>query len=298
MKRVLTCVVAMLALGCVSPATAAESTVGIAYDSVTKLVFSEEPSLRPEDFDVDFRAGLPNSNCASSLKRRYITTQRERVEDVCMQDVTIVDCNARTATMLALGAKTYLVVSLDAPYNDGMDAAFAWEAGTGVKMTSSTTIERTALGPRKIAGVLTDEYKTLDKQVGTSSMGATTLSITTADSWTYYFLPTPLPELACIDVAAPWLARYGTPQRYEPELEPYFEAWMERLRKKKYGFEITESGLALPPWRLALYSIGKNFQHQTGGAAGAGFDFTTIVEVESGHIRPIQSDDTVFTVPP
>ena len=291
MGRFFVCVVVVLTLGCVSPSTAADVGTGVAYDSVSKGVDSETPALRSADFEADFRSGQhPGSMCTPSLTRRYITIQKERIDEVCQHESIIVDCKARTATLIALEAKTYYSVSLDTKYDDFRNEVSASMAK--VAMTSTIDIQRTMLGSQSIDGRLTDDYK----MVGKLSVASDLMSLTTVDSWTYYFLPTRLPELACIDVANPWLSRYGGASSYRPGPTSFEGGPMEALRVP--GMRVTESGPELPPWRIPLYAVGSHFQHQSGeGGITVDFDFTYFVEVESGNVRPIPNDDLVFEIP-
>jgi hypothetical protein len=281
LRKILATSVAIVSMSTAAPA---HPTTGIAYDSVTTLVSTSDPPLRRQDFGADFRAGQqPSSNCTPSLIRRYLTKRKERIEDVCKQEATIVDCNTRTATLLDLTNKRYWVVSLDAKYDDGIPDASARSADG---MSSATAIERKALGPKIVGGTLTEEYTKSYEQSIVSSI----LSVTSVDRWRYYFAPAPLPELACIDVGAPWLSRYGTPQRYEPELQRYFAARIAKSRGSRDSLSM--SGPELPSWRIVLYSVWERFQRQSGVA-----DSTTFFKVESGNIRSIDDDDPAFTPP-
>ncbi len=254
-----------------STAASARSTIGVAYDSVTKLVPSSDPQLRRQDFAADFGAGQhPREYCTPSLIRRYMTTRKERIDDVCKQEATIVDCNTRTATLLDFTNNVYRAVSLDAKYDDGI-AELSAPSADG--MTSTVAIERAALGPKNVGGSLTDEFTASYEQ----SIVSSDMTIDSLDRWRYYFAPTPLPELACIDVAAPWLSRYGTPQRYEPELQRYFDARRAKLRSSR---------------SLVRYSVWQRFQRQSGAA-----DFNYFFELESGNIRSIDDNDPAFKLP-
>jgi hypothetical protein len=265
-----------------------DATAGVAYDTVLKLVPAPIPPFRALDFSADFKAGMtPNGSCMPSVVRRYVTPERERIDEVCKDEATIVDCATRSVTSLDLQRRQYVRTSLDVA-SDDLTGAVAADLARG-DSTSTIDVERDARGTRTSDGARTDEYAVVWRQAITS--GGTSLG--TRDSWTYEFLPVPLPGLACIDAAAPWLSRYGAPQRYAPELQGYFEA---RLRKvaKLVGtrYQLTENGPALPDWRIPLYAAGEHDQTQSDAPP-----FTYHFEIESGNVRAIRSDDPVFSVP-
>ncbi len=284
-RRTLALAGAIAALTCPWSAPAAEAPGGIAYDTVWKVILTDKPPLRSEDFKVDFRSNPEPSSCNVPILRRYMTMQRERIDDVCKREATIIDCIDRTVTSLALDAKTYTVVSLDMPYDDGIAEIAAHVKRSGLK--SKLVITRAALGQRKVGGYVTDVYRRNDRQTTVSDL----FTITTQETWTYYFLPTLLPRLTCTDVAAPWLSRYGSPGRYDPGFRSYFDARSAAIAMAS-GSQRSESGANLPPLRIALFSVGERFQRQTGVN-----DFNYFFEIESGNIRPIPSDDPAFTVP-
>ena len=208
-----------------------------------------------------------------------MTTRKERIEDVCKREATIVDCNTRTATMLDFTNKTYFSLSLDARYAD----ASTLTAHPALDYRSTIAIERAALGRKVGGGRPTDQYTESYEQSFVSSE----LSTTDLDRWRYYFAPKQLPDLACIDVAAPWPSRYGTPQRYEPEMQRYFKSQQAKPRNSR--FRVSERGPELPAWRIVLYSVWEHFQRQSGAA-----DTTFFLKLESGNIRSIDDDDPAF----
>jgi len=115
------------------------------------------------------------------ILRRYITSEKERVDDVCKHFATIVDCATRTATFLSLEAKTYSAVSLDRSYDDGIAAIAADAACVGAK--SHLVIRHASLGQRRVDGQLIDGYTTFQEQSFVSNL----LSVTTTETRTYYF---------------------------------------------------------------------------------------------------------------
>jgi hypothetical protein len=261
------------------------ATAGIAYDTVLKLVSTPDPPLRAADFAADFQAGLtPTSSCTPDLVRRYMTAERERIDEVCKQEATIVDCESRTVTALDLQHKQYSRISLDLAYDDGIAEMRALSDKVG--STSTLTIERSAHGTRKIDGAVIDEYV----NVRTQNIASSGLSLTTRDSWTYDFLPASLPQLSCIKPAAAWLSAYGSPQQYAPELQPFFT---DRFKKMAGPRDlVTESGPPMPDWSIPLYGVGVHVQRQSNVPV-----WTQYFEMESGNVRAIQSDDPAFTVP-
>ncbi|MDP9025408.1 MAG: hypothetical protein M3N13_08550, partial [Candidatus Eremiobacteraeota bacterium] len=224
--------------------------------------------------------------CMPSLTRRYVTTQKERIDNVCQGETTIIDCNARTATLLDVNEKVYSVVSLDASYEDVSGQIIA--DMVRLKMTSKVSIDGAAFGSQPAGDVLADKFtRSFAQSIASSGV----ISMQTRDRWTYYFLPSPLPKLVCIDVAAAWLSRYGAPQRYAPELQSYFDSRQNKMQKPSY-FEENKHGPDLPSWRIELFAVGEHFQRQPGVG-----DEVNYFEIESGNMRAIRSDDSVFSVP-
>ncbi len=285
-------------LGCVLFATAVTAllrstacdadavvSTGIAYDTVLKFVSTAAPTLRAGDFAADFADAMtPHAGCMPDVVRRYITPERERIDGVCKQDATIVDCSTRTVTVLDLQQKQYARTSLDLVYDDGIADMRALSDQVG--STSTIAIERSAKGTRTLEGTATDEYLS----VRTQTVASPGLSVTTRGTWTYDFLPDPLPTLSCVGPAAAWLSRYGNPQQYAPELQAFFADRFSKMAGPRD--RITESGPRLPDWRIPLYAIGVHEQRQTNVPV-----WTRYFAMESGNVRAIQGDDPVFTVP-
>jgi hypothetical protein len=219
--------------------------------------------------------------------RRYITPARERIDDICRQDATIVDCASRTVTTLDLRQRRFARYALDDVYDDGL-ASIAADSN-GSQVTSTTHVERGAHGTTILDGTRVQEYTFVQTQATTSS----SMSIVTRDSWTYDFSSSPLPTLTCLDVGAPWLSRYGWPWRYAPELQRFFADRQEKLASLTGSrFQISVNGAPLPDWRIPRYALGEHAQTQSGAPS-----FTYHFLLESGNVRTIRDDDPVFTVP-
>ncbi len=291
------CAVAALVVCSTAPARSRESA-GIAYDTVEKVIHTEHPVFRRADFDVDAQlAARPNrQSCEPELIRRYITAQRERIEEVCGNEAMIVDCEKRTATFLDLAAHNYSVVSLDAVNNDPawLEAIAQQKAAwANISMTERTVIERDALGVTAVDGVVTDAYSYMIDNATASRMSDPSLAqldVDMNDSWTYYFLAQPLPQLACVEAASPWLSRYD--HNYRPEVGIALPEMPSPSPLPPMDEKTTESGPPIPPWRIPLFGAGKHMQHQ-----GNWHYDTYLFELESGNVRTIRSDDPAFTVP-
>ncbi len=281
---------AVFALGYHGTASAA-GTNGVAYDTIVKVTPNDSPTLRAKDFAADFRRGeRPTSGCPIILVRRYLTTERERLDDVCQSVSLIVDCPLRRVVVVGHAAKTYTVKSLDAPPDPRVAEAEKREdeasAAVRAMMKSVLMEHRAERGRANIDDTSLDAF-TIDRLQSTTSPN---LSVSTRETWTYYFARTPLPQLACIDAAQPWLDMFAFSLDYEPEIAPDYVD--RRLRTSPFGVRETVTGPDLPRWRIPQYGVGKRFQQQNKVP-----DYTIHFEVESGNVRPLADDDPNFSLP-
>jgi len=287
--------------------------IGLAWDSVMKFAPSDSANFQPGTFDADYqtasqpvqappaRGGLFGKLAASldqagamaaafkngTAERHYIAGLKERTDSPSTQKATILDCGARTLTSLDLKAKTYTVVSLDAPrapVSPGSSQRTAPESmptddGTRVTMT----LLNKALGPRTIGPDSTDGYSS-DMTVVTTRPN--TASSTSTISNLDYFSNYPRASLVC---AAPSSAApTGT--------AGMGMAQYQLMQRGLYGsdprFTISASGPALPTKRLPLFEVMTMSGGQTGQARG-GLSILT----ERGNVRSIRADDPIFSVP-
>jgi hypothetical protein len=281
-----------------APVLALAVSTGIAYDTVEKIVHTEHPVLRRADFAIDAQSAMrPDRQfCEPTLIHRYITPQRERIEESCQHQATIIDCTTRTATFLDLTGHDYSVVSLDAVGNDpAVLGAIAEQKAMWAKIsvTSRTVTERDQLGVTAVDGVLTNAFFVMtdhSTSVRTTDSSLQPQEVEMNDSWTYYFLEQPLPQLTCADAAGPWLTRYENV--YSPESGVATWKVPSPSPLPPFDDKTTDSGPPIPAWRVPLFGVGKHMQHQ-----GTWHYDTYLFELESGNIRPIRSDDPVFSVP-
>jgi hypothetical protein len=316
MKRALV-FVSMLALACslapVSAATPPPVPVGLAWDSVAKLIqTSDVSSLQPGTFDADFqtasqpvqstqpRGGFLSkistvmqqaSSMASMLKNgtaesHYIAGLKERVDSPATQKATILDCGARTLTTLDLKAKTYTVVSLDAPVTRSVGTAGATRSAPAAMPTDdgtrmSFTLVNKALGQRTIAPDSTDGFSSDMTIVVTRANGQSNASNT---SLLEYLSRYPRLSLVCkgpAGAAQPGVAGMGMAQR-------------QMIDSALYGgdsrIKMSSSGPALPANRLPLWEV-TTFGSQPGQRGGF------VMLSERGNVRSVRADDSIFSVP-
>ena len=189
MKRglVLTSALVAVALFFASSLFAAAAPSGLAWDSVTKLAMTADPSsLQPGSFDDDYsaaasaqppaqggrRALRPNQaeiamaqNAQQMMQtgmaeKHYVAGSKERTDMVAMQTATITDCVARTITTLNLRDKTYRVVSMDqpsTPSSGGSSGGGSAPKDDGTKI--AIIVANTALGARAVGGEQTNGYR-------------------------------------------------------------------------------------------------------------------------------------------
>jgi hypothetical protein len=255
---------------------------GIAFDEIIEAR-PNAPALPPSTFEHDFQlASHPNMSCETWLLRRYMTADRERIDDSCHGVTLIIDCKARTALQTYRQSKAFGITSFDATPDPGYAAEIAKEE----RMRASIPkIDNVVVEERRDLGV--DRYQVVRRQTLTGPIGV----LFTRETTTYAFAKTRLPELHCIDAAAPYIAQFRVPDFYAPELPPDYTAIQARAASLAPD-ESKESGPTLPQWRLLLSATGDHFQTQTRAATS-----TNYFKIESGHIRSIANDDPIFNAP-
>jgi len=242
------------------------ATAGIAYDQVTKIGDSADPTiLTVASFEADFQSAARPSPVLN-LTHVYITSSKGRKEDIAMGYAWIVDCDARTITSLNLSKKTYSVKSLAAARAEmaGYTQSFS-SNGVTLKRKALTR----ALGPRRLGKISAPAYETTLSQTIEVTGGPATSMELVVDS---YFSNLGAPHLSCS----------GEALGYAPE--EFFLAQFPNVEM---------SGIALPD-RLALFTTRRLTREFAGAGGGAGGQAAT----EIGHIRTISSDDAIFEVPP
>jgi hypothetical protein len=260
-------------------------TGGIAFDEIIEAR-PNAPAFPPSTFEHDFQlASHPSMSCEAWVLRRYMTVDRERIDDSCHGVTLIIDCKARTALQTYRQSKAYGITSFDATPDPGYAAEIAKERRVRAsipKIDNVVVEERLNLGA--------DRYRVVRRQ--TLSDHGPVGVLFTRDTTTYVFTKTRLPELHCIDTVAPYIAQFrAMTNYYMPELPSNYTATQAREAFVTPD-EDTESGPTLPRWRLVLSATGDHFQMQTRAAT-----FTNYFKSESGHIRSIADDDPIFNVP-
>ncbi len=220
--------------------------------------------------------------CEAWLLRRYMTVDRERIDDLCHGVTLIIDCKARTALQTFRQSKEYGITSFDATPDPGYAAEMAKERRIRASLPK---IENVVVEERRNLGA--DRYRVVRRQTLTGPIGV----LFTRETTTYAFAKTRLPELHCIDDAAPYIAQFRASNFYMPELPPNYIANQTRAASLAPD-RSTESGPTLPQWRLVVSETGDRFQTQTRAATS-----TNYFKIESGHVRSIESDDPIFNIP-
>jgi hypothetical protein len=258
---------------------------GIAFDEIIEAQ-PNAPTFPPSTFEHDFQVALhPTMSCEAWVLRRYMTVDRERIDDSCRGVTLIIDCKARTVLQTYRQSKAYGITSFDATPDPEYAAAIAKERRMRASMPKIGNVvveERLNLGA--------DRYRVVRRQTLTDSGPVGVLF--TRETMTYAFSNTRLPELHCIDDAAPYIAQLRPmTNSYMPELPANYAAAQARAASLAQD-ESTESGPTLPRWRLVSLATGDHFQSQSRAAT-----FTNYFKIESGHIRSIANDDPIFNAP-
>ena len=285
---------ALMAVGIFLAATvpAEPATTGIAYDTLAIRGVSIDPAIYTQDaFETDFRAALaqiaapapsptamqPSYTLAS---RSYITASKQRTDLLASNTALIIDCDARTVSILDLPAKKYYLRSFDAPFPE-----FPEPGGGGiqpmVRSESSTnkyslTVQTRALGVRRIDGVDADGFETV------SSTSPSGLNGSVSTTTTYY-------------------STFTSPASRCPGFQPAYDGFQFYLWRwgalfgrfdAKYpdsaNPNIRTSGVRLPN-RLPLLSVS--------GTRGLPVESSITSVSEIANIRRISSSDPIFTIP-
>jgi hypothetical protein len=315
MKRLLF-VVGVLAGAVVlaAPLNAPADSGGLAWDSVTKIMMgAQQSSPQPGSFENDFSAAsavqLPAPAATSDggmfgqiaarmaagqtaaqmmqmlqsgmAMRQYVAGSKVRTDMLALQTAMIFDCSARTLTMLNLRDKTYRVTSIDRSpgpnSTNGNTPAASGNPGTRIAMT----VNNTALGARDFSGLPTNGFHSNVTMTETSSSGQ---SHTQTMDLTSYYSSYANPAEACAREAAsaPAAGRGSNVMSGYAQLMRVLGSAGSDPR-----FSIRQSGPPLPLGKLAMYEA------VTYGAPGGSATFVT----ERGHVRPIDSNDPVFSIP-
>lgn len=287
-------VAALLTLAGV-PLAAFAAPNGLAWDSVTKVVMSADPSsLQPGSFDSDFAAAAavqaPSAGAAQGAQqmmqtgiaeRHYVAGSKERTDNLARQTATIADCVARTITTLDLRGKTYRVVSMDQPSAPGSGA------GAGPRTpflqngaSIAVSVANTALGALVVGGQPTNGFRSDVKFAMTSPSGeSNTRNGVLVGYYSAYAKPAP----PCSGgIFAEMLGGAHAMARFE-QLMSAVSSGGTNLH-----ISVKQNGPLLPVGKLAMFEA-LSFQMLGHG--------TTMV-TERGNVRAIAVDDPVFSIPP
>ncbi|MFY9740200.1 MAG: hypothetical protein WAK11_14290 [Candidatus Cybelea sp.] len=315
MKRglVLTSALVAVALFLGSSLFAAAAPSGLAWDSVSKLAMTADPSsLQPGSFDDDYSAAAsaqPPAQTGGGLfahfkqqiamaqnaqqmmqsgmaEKHYVAGSKERTDMVAMQTAMITDCVARTITTLNLRDKTYRVVSMDqpsTPSSGGGSGGGSAPKDDGSKI--AIVVANTALGARAVGGEQTNGYRSDVTFTETKPTGESNSQ--NANLIGYYAAFTqPFPHCSGSgafsgDAMSPGqgFAMMAAASKMMRELAA------AGLDKR---FSISQSGPTLPFGNFSMFQAlmfsAKNGQ---GGA----------LVTERGHVHPVDANDPVFSVP-
>ena len=270
-----------------TPSAFADDTPAIAFDTIEEAQ-PNSPDFPKRTFEQDFQLAMrPTYTCSATLLRRYLSVDRERIDDECHRVTMIVDCKTRTVLQTNAPSdidrsKVYGVTSFDATPNPEYAAALA----ENKRMQASAKIHNVVLEHRTANGP--NRYNVVREQ---TLSDAVTGTLYERDTMNYAFSKARLPRLRCDDVAAPYFAQFRALDQYMPELPPEFFK-TQAIATATYPDKLTEVGPAVPQWRIVQSASGSHFQTQTRALSS-----TNYFKVESGHIRTISKDDPVFNVP-
>jgi len=278
--------------------TGAETT-GIAYDSVTKLGTSIDPATyTPARFDIDFQAALTqiaSGTIAGSENRgrgtairSYITPTKQRTDYPESKTAAIVDCDARTITILDLTAKTYIIRSFDAPFPEFSEAASLGDGSPALANRAySLTIATRALGTKRIEGIDAPGYEVVSRFMSTPPGG--TAGIGSTGVTTRYYSKASIPRSKCPKFQVEGDGRQFYLWHSSSLLSSRYDSRYENARNPN----ITSAGPKLPDRLplLELIRLAYNVSSVTTPPTG-------YVVSEDGHIRAILSSDPIFKIPP
>lgn len=218
-------------------------------------------------------------------QRHYVAGNFVRTDDVANQKATIVDCGARTVTTLDLAAKTYRVVSLDAPVapggapgqRPGPPGPAPVDDGSkiDIKMTSA------ALGPKTIDSVATNGYQVEMLTTVTKPTGeAQSMDVATTSYFSGYGQPAEGCARGFAAAAPPMMPNAGA-----------LQSMMSAMSSPSGDPRVTvsASGPPLPAGKLPLYLAMQPKANGRGGFA---------MLLENGDVREVSDGDkTIFGVP-
>jgi hypothetical protein len=280
-----------------APAPETSPTLGVAYDLVVKLQAIDPTKYTRETFDEDFRVASeaegpqlrflgPQRRLATTgvAERHYLTSSKERVDNLTLGTAAILDCSARTITRLDLLAKTYAVQSYSepspAPSRPTTPFAPSDNGGTELSFVSETK----ALGTRNFGNIATDGYR-ID-EIFSFEIPRINLQVHKLEALRFY-TQTVLPRLDCSGSrrARLLMSPVETSRGYKD-----FSV-LNEINRNDPSVKITRRGPAMPDERLALVEIARTEMQSDG------YTVSVATTIERGHIRPILPIDSIFDIP-
>jgi hypothetical protein len=314
MKRglVLTSACVAVAFFLASSSFAAAAPSGLAWDSVSKLAMTTDPSsLQPGSFDDDYSAAASAqppaqgggglfSHLAQSIAmaqnaqqlmqsgmaaKHYVAGSKERTDLVAVQTAIISDCVARTITTLNLRNKTYRIVSMDqpnAPASGGSSGGGSAAKDDGSKI--AIVVANSALGARAVGGEQTNGYRSDMTFTETKPNGeSNTQNANLIGYYTAFAQPSPhcSGNVAFSGDMTPGqgFAMMAAASKMMRELAT------AGLDKR---FSLTQSGPTLPFVNFSMYQA-ITFTAKNGQGAA--------LVTERGHVHPVDANDPVFSIP-
>lgn len=280
-------VLALLVLPVIPLTAAAQATTGQAYDSV--IMLRGDSAVTPYDaskFETDFQAMSQSqvTPAQGAVQRHYVTPAKERTDYFPTQRATIVDCGARTITILDLAKKTYVVQAFGAapPSASGPATLPVLDMA---QLTVTGTSDTQALGRQVLGQQSVDVYQTTNQMRMES---AAMMTLVQKMVTTTYYGP-PVVSLTCANEVGLGPLFTGMSSRSFS-----FDTMAAQIDKAREHIKITKTGATPPTDRIPLYMTMRRDWHAEGPVT---FSTGSTAIAEVGHIRSISSDDPIFTIP-
>jgi hypothetical protein len=289
------------------PVAAPAASSGLAWDSVTKMSMgSDASSLQPGSFAADYSAAASAGQSSGGgpfahmipagfmqmmqngmAERHYIAGNKERTDQPATGTATILDCSARTLTTLDLKKKTYRVVSLDGPSSSSSPSKGGSGDGSfkGDDSKIAIAVTNKSLGSRQIDNESTNGYSSQMQITITKPSGETETHVGNLPA---YYTNFEMPAVACTAGASGNPRQMNAGQQYGM-ISGVASQVMRALRAAgvERRFSVHQSGPSMPLGNFAMY--------QAISFARRGNSITVITE--RGNSRPIDANDSVFSVP-
>jgi hypothetical protein len=301
------------ALEAQSSSVAAEN--GVAWDAVTKFSMSADAAnLQPGSFDQDYAQAAsvqPVSDSGGGIfgkvnqamamakhmqalmqngfaEKHYVADAKSRVDQVSEQTATITDCSARTITTLDLRKHTYKVESLDqsSPRSSSSGGAAPMPRPTDDGSRIAIVIANTAIGSKTVGGQAASGFKSDMSFTQTKPSGEK--QSFNGDLLAYYS-SLANPTASCFSSGLP--AGTGNAAAPFAASATGYAGFMRALALAGIDkrFTLKQSGPPLPRNKFPMFEAVT-----IGGGRSGGGTFVT----ERGNVRPIGSNDPIFSVPP